>query len=103
MATKKLKVEPITEPELPDEPAQDKPDTTQEQGAVEEAGPIPGTVRLVNLTPGAIDITLLDGTNLRLGPKRGTNRSPWIPKKHLHPVVKAMAARREIRIEEATQ
>ncbi len=64
---------------------------------------IPGTVILVNREPGAKDITLADGTNVRLAPfsRSGTgHRSKPIPKKLLPPPVRKMRDRGEIDIEE---
>jgi len=83
----------------------------QEEGAftapvIEEApaiteGPIPGTVRLMNMNSQAKDITLYDGTNVKLHPFNRTGSahiSRPIPKKLLPEVVRKMAQRRELAI-----
>lgn len=91
-----------TETEIDIEGPQEAPIT--ETAPPAEGGMIPGTVRIHNLTRGAIDITLTDATNVRLGPwtRNGTgNVSAPIPKKLLPPAVRQMAAGGLIRIEEA--
>ncbi len=68
------------------------------------AAPIPGTVRLVNPGHSAIDVTLTDGTNVRLGPARGapgSNMSGWIPKKLIPPSIMKQVARKKLRMQEA--
>lgn len=68
------------------------------------AGPIPGTVRLLNLRRDIKDITLLDGTNLRLRPHSKDNPrwSEPVYKKLLPEAARKMASpnRREILIRE---
>lgn len=64
-------------------------------------GPMPGTVRIMNLSPYTRDITLNDGTNVRLGPFARTGLrhvSGPILKKLLPPPVKKMVKRRELKL-----
>lgn len=64
-----------------------------------------GLVRIINLEASAKDITLVDGTNVRLGPHvrgGGGNVSEPILKKLLPPALKGMVTRRWIKIEEVS-
>ena len=60
-----------------------------------------GKVRVMNLRPEARDITLVNGTNLRLGPRiKDSDRhiSEPISKRLLPPPVEDMVKRKEIRL-----
>jgi|GEM_PF-3528968 hypothetical protein len=67
-------------------------------------GPVPGEVYVLNKTSAPLDITLVDGRNLRVGPYTrggGHNKSDIIPKKLLPPYVKRLEAQGSIRIIDA--
>jgi hypothetical protein len=58
-----------------------------------------GKVQIVNKMSSAIDITLLDGSNLHVGPQvRGLNinKSRPVMKKHLPSYIKRMVSKKEI-------
>ena len=79
------------------------PDVGRENPDTPEA-PIPGTVRLINRDYHPRDLTLTDGSNVRLGPWGpfgGSNESGWIPKKLVPPAVLRMVQRGLLRMEEA--
>lgn len=62
-----------------------------------------GKVRVVNLRPEPRDITLVNGTNLRLGPRIKDNDrhiSEPISKRLLPPPVEGMIKRKEIKLVE---
>jgi hypothetical protein len=64
-----------------------------------------GLVRIVNLEASYKDITLLDGSNIRLAPYSrggGPNVSEPVLKKLLPPALKSMVTRRWIKIEEVS-
>lgn len=65
--------------------------------------PVAGTVRLHNLETSARDITLTDGTNVRLAPFSRTGLahiSAPIPKKLIPEAIKKLVTRRWVKIEE---
>jgi hypothetical protein len=88
--------------------AETQSDTPVEDTPVVEAqtdpGPIPGTVRIINMRPEPRDITLITGRTLLLGPfSREGNRhiSEPVPKKNLHrSSIDKMIARKEIKLKE---
>lgn len=82
----------------------DPPVETPEQPAF--TGPMPGMVRIVNLSSSERDILLLDGTTVHLAPFRRGGAAhisrPFLRKILPRKTIDKQVGRKEIRIEEAS-
>lgn len=84
-------------------PEEDETIPAMPQDESPPAGPVAGYVRIINMEPCPKDVTLHDGTNVRLGPFSKANTahiSEPILKKLIPDAVKKLAVRRWVKLEE---